>query len=292
MEGSLPYQPRTVRALGHVFWPYQQPRHLPDNDERDIPHLIMDGVVCIYLDDILIFTKDLEEHRRICRLVLKRMREHKLYLCHDKCKWEKTQINYLGVVISHEKIISFMVLRGLGWKLIMIEDTIHSQYTYRSKYTLHYNLFNYRLFHPFLNHVGMDLVKVSGVSQWPEPTTKKEVQAFLGFANFYCWFITDFSRHSRPLFDLTKQDVQFTWGDEERKAFAKLKELVTSSPVLVLPNTEQPFRVEANSSGVATGVVLSQLSDMVGVGQCFCMAGTSSFFLFICYKMLCSLIEG
>ena len=174
--------------------------------------LILRGVVCVYLDDILIFTKSLEEHREVCRLVLERMREHKLYLRHDKCEWEKTQMGYLGVVVSHDR-------------------------------------------------VEMDPVKVSGVLRWPEPTTKKEVQSFLGFANFYRRFIADFSRHGRPLFDLTKQDAKFVWGDKEQEAFDKLKELVTSSPVLVLPNSEQPFRVEADGSGVATGAVLSQLSS-------------------------------
>jgi hypothetical protein len=41
----------------------------------------------------------------------------------------------------------------------------------------------------------MDLVKIAGVVEWPELTNKKEVQSFLGFTNFYCWFIKDFSHH-------------------------------------------------------------------------------------------------
>ena len=98
--------------------------------------LILQGVICVYLDDILIFTKDLKEHRRITRLVLERMQANKLYLRHDKCEWEKTQIKYLGVIVSHD-------------------------------------------------HVEMDPVKVSGVSEWPIPTSKKAVQSFLGFTNFY-----------------------------------------------------------------------------------------------------------
>jgi hypothetical protein len=56
--------------------------------------LITEGVVSVYLDDILIFTNSLEEHRRITRLVLDRMREHKLYLRPEKCKFEKTKIEY------------------------------------------------------------------------------------------------------------------------------------------------------------------------------------------------------
>ena len=50
----------------------------------------------------------------------------------------------------------------------------------------------------------MDLIKVAEVAEWPVPKTKKEVQSFLGFANFYCRFIEGFSHHVQPLFDLMK----------------------------------------------------------------------------------------
>ena len=52
----------------------------------------------------------------------------------------------------------------------------------------------------------MDLVKIAGVQEWPTPTNKKEVQSFLGFMNFYRWFIKDFSNHAHLLFDLTHND--------------------------------------------------------------------------------------
>ena len=63
--------------------------------------LISEGVVCVYLDDILIFTESMEEHNRITRLVLERLREYKLYLWHDKCEFAQTTIEYLGLMISH-----------------------------------------------------------------------------------------------------------------------------------------------------------------------------------------------
>jgi len=44
--------------------------------------------------------------------------------------------------------------------------------------------------------ITMDLIKVAGVAEWPVPKTKKEVQSFLGFANFYCRFIEGFSHHA------------------------------------------------------------------------------------------------
>jgi hypothetical protein len=106
----------------------------------------------------------------------------------------------------------------------------------------------------------MDPVKVSGVKEWPRPKNRKEVQSFLGFVNFYWRFVQDFSQLARPLFDLTKKEVMWRWEEEQEAAFEGLKEKITTAPILVLPSEEQPFRIEANASDVATGAVLSQLS--------------------------------
>jgi hypothetical protein len=54
------------------------------------------------------------------------------------------------------------------------------------------------------------------------------------------------------------KDVRFIWGLPQEDAFMKLKELVTLAPVLVLPNDDLPFRLEADGSGITTGAVLSQ----------------------------------
>jgi hypothetical protein len=61
--------------------------------------LITEGIVSMYLDDILIFTNSLEEHRRITCLVLDCMREHKLYLQPEKWEFEKVRIEYLSIII-------------------------------------------------------------------------------------------------------------------------------------------------------------------------------------------------
>jgi hypothetical protein len=66
--------------------------------------LITEDIISVYLDNILIFTDSLEEHRWITCLVLDRMRDHKLYLWPEKCEFEKTKIQYLGIIISHNKV--------------------------------------------------------------------------------------------------------------------------------------------------------------------------------------------
>ncbi|SJL08498.1 uncharacterized protein ARMOST_11862 [Armillaria ostoyae] len=66
--------------------------------------LISEGKVTIYLDDILIFTKDLDEHRRIVRRVLQKLRENKLFLKAEKCEFEVLETEYLGVIISEGQV--------------------------------------------------------------------------------------------------------------------------------------------------------------------------------------------
>ena len=66
--------------------------------------LISEGVMVVYLDDILIFTETLDEHRRITRRVLELLEKHKLYLCADKCEFKKTTVEYLRVIISHNSV--------------------------------------------------------------------------------------------------------------------------------------------------------------------------------------------
>ncbi len=74
------------------------------DDERLFRDLIGEGKVTIYLDDILIFSKDRGEHRQIIKRVLQRLRENKLFLKAEKCEFEVLEMEYLGVIISENSI--------------------------------------------------------------------------------------------------------------------------------------------------------------------------------------------
>jgi hypothetical protein len=69
----------------------------------------------------------------------------------------------------------------------------------------------------------MDPTKVSGIREWPTPTSVKQVRSFLGFCNFYRSFIRGFSHLARPLNQLTRKDTPWKWGPEEDKAFETLR---------------------------------------------------------------------
>ena len=106
--------------------------------------VIAKGIVIVYLDDILIFTKTEEEHEQAVQRVLEILMEHKLFLRLEKCEFHQKQIEYLGLVILENK-------------------------------------------------VAIDPVKVTRVCEWPILENWTDIQAFIGFVNFYCHFIQDFS---------------------------------------------------------------------------------------------------
>ena len=66
--------------------------------------LIAKGKVAVYLDDILIFTVTLEEHRQLVNEVLQRLKDHDLYLRPEKCEFEREEIEYLGLVIKEGEV--------------------------------------------------------------------------------------------------------------------------------------------------------------------------------------------
>jgi len=108
------------------------------------------------------------------------------------------------------------------------------------------------------NKVQMDKEKLSEVLEWPVPTKVKQVQAFLGFANFYHRFIENFTKVSKPLSDLTKKDCTWNWGIEQQNTFEMLKKAFTMASALRIPNDEDFFKLSTDASDFATGAVLSQ----------------------------------
>lgn len=122
--------------------------------------LIAPGKVAVYLDDILIFTETIEEHRALVHEVCTWLAWHDLHLQPKKCKFEQSYIEYLGLVISE-------------WE------------------------------------VRMNPVKGEAVKDWPAPTSLRDFQGFLSFANFYWRFIEGFAKKVGPLIDLTWMDIKW-----------------------------------------------------------------------------------
>ena len=106
--------------------------------------------------------------------------------------------------------------------------------------------------------LAMDPVKLDGIASWPIPTKVREVRSFLGFANFYCCFIPDYSTITRPLLDLTKKDHHWDWTPEAQTFFDNLKQLFLSKPILQLPDFSKLFAIATDASRDASGAILLQ----------------------------------
>jgi len=117
----------------------------------------------------------------------------------------------------------------------------------------------------FLGHrisaegINMDPSKISSILNWPIPKNIKELQSFLGLANYYRRFIQGFAKLAHPLHKLLRKNVTFRWNNEQQEAFDALKHLFTSAPVLIFPNLGIPFVLETDSSNFAIGDILSQV---------------------------------
>ncbi|QRW20629.1 Retrotransposable element Tf2 protein [Rhizoctonia solani] len=170
---------------------------------------LINVTVVIYLDNILIFSENLEEHPAHVREVLSRLLKNQLFCKLSKCHFHVTTVNYLGIVISPAGFL-------------------------------------------------MDQKKIEAVTSWPQPKTVKQVQAFLGFVNYLCRFIPNFSSVAWPLHNLTRKETPWSWNSPEEAAFQELKNLVTQSLVLIHSNPKLPYYLETDASGVAMGAILSQ----------------------------------
>lgn len=74
-----------------------------------------------------------------------------------------------------------------------------------------------------MNGVRVDPEKIAIIRDWPQPTSVKGVQSFLGFCNFYRKFIEGYSRIAKPLHGLTKKGNAWAWTPECEEAFQKLR---------------------------------------------------------------------
>lgn len=167
-----------------------------------------------YIDDVLIFSDDLESHRKHVHAILQALEDAGLQLDVKKCEFEQTEVKYLGMIIS-------------------------------------------------TNGVRMDPEKVASIVEWETPTTLKDVQAFLGFSNFYRRFIKGFSRIVKPIVALTKGDAKnLKWTPQCTKSFEILKEKFISAPILQHFDPTKEIIVQCDASDyVSSGILLQKGED-------------------------------
>ncbi|XP_021717910.1 uncharacterized protein LOC110685691 [Chenopodium quinoa] len=179
----------------------------------DLMHRIfrpyLDKFVVMFIDDILIYSRDEEVHKKHLRQVLSFFREHQLYAKLSKCEFWLEKAAFLGHVISKEGVLE-------------------------------------------------DPSKIRAISDRPTPKSVSDVRSFLGLEDYYRWFVKDFSRIAKPMTSLMKKEHKFSWTQECERAFKTLKERLTTTPVLALPDGKDLYEVYSDASRFGLGCVLMQ----------------------------------
>ena len=106
--------------------------------------------------------------------------------------------------------------------------------------------------------ISTDPSKIDKVVNWLEPTSTKEVQQFLDFANYYGRFVCEFSQNAKSLHRLTERNCPFKWTPECQQSFDELKAKLTTAPILAYPDYSKPFILDTDTSDFGIGAVLSQ----------------------------------
>jgi hypothetical protein len=175
--------------------------------------IVMSGLnmsVClVYLDDIICYSVDIEQHLIRLASILHRLRSSGLKLKPEKCSFFQKEVSFLGHTIS-----------DLG--------------------------------------IGTDPRKTATVSEWPVPQSVKDVRSFVGMTSYYRRFVKDYAKIASPLNAIARKNICFQWSDEAQNAFDKLKDAMTSAPILAMPTDDDDYTLDTDASDFAIGAVLSQ----------------------------------
>ncbi|CAI7757505.1 unnamed protein product [Closterium sp. NIES-53] len=184
----------------------------PATFQAEMNHILrplLDEFVVVYLDDILIYSRDMKQHIEHLRRVFKILRREKFYVKLSKSEFALKKVQFLGHMVSTQGV-----------------------------------------------HV--DPKKIEAVHTWKTPENVKELQQFLGFANYYNRFVPQYAKIATPLTNLLKKNTPFKWEDVHQQAMEQLKTALTSAPILILPDPEKDYVIEADASDQAVGEVLMQ----------------------------------
>ena len=104
-----------------------------------------------------------------------------------------------------------------------------------------------------------DKSKVSIITKMLAPTSKKQVQSFIGMITFLSKFSAGLSEIVQPIRELAKDKVPFNWGPEHQSAFIQMKKEIASTPILAYYNPKKQTVLQTDAS--IKGLVACLLQD-------------------------------
>ncbi|MBW0560296.1 hypothetical protein O181_100011 [Austropuccinia psidii MF-1] len=107
--------------------------------------------------------------------------------------------------------------------------------------------------------LGIDKNKVAAVLLKRMPQNKKEIQSFLWLAGYYRQHIIDFASIERSLYKLCDKDTVFEMTVDRVKTFESLRQVLTTAPILLMPDFKMPFKLYIDASGDGLGAALQQV---------------------------------
>jgi hypothetical protein len=106
--------------------------------------------------------------------------------------------------------------------------------------------------------IAVDPTKVEAIMESPTPTNVPEVHSFMGLVGYYRWFVEGFSKIENPIMELPKKNKKFVWTKKCTEELQRLKELLTTTPILKVPDMDVDFLVCTDASKEGLGGVLMQ----------------------------------
>ena len=199
-------------------------------------------------------------------------------------EWNVLPFGLCNAPSTFERLMDF-VLAGLRWEtlLVYLDDvivfgkTVSESISRLAEVLTRFrgaglklkpskcNLFQTKV--QYLGHVvsaegiHTDPAKIEAIEDWPTPVTKTQVRSFLGLAQYYRRFVQGFSSIAAPLHKLAEKSARFVWTEDCEEAFNKLKQALSSAPILGYPMAEGQYILDTDASNFAVGGVLSQVQD-------------------------------
>ncbi|GJP34181.1 hypothetical protein CLOM_g18636 [Closterium sp. NIES-68] len=186
--------------------------HAPATFQAEMNHILcplLDECVVVYLYDILVYSRDMQQHVEHLRRVFEILRRERFYVKLSKSDFALKKVQFFGHIVSAQG-------------------------------------------------VHIDPKKIESVRTRKTPENMKELQQFLGFANYYNRFMPQYAKIATPLTNLLKKNTPYKWELQHQEAVEQLKQALMSAPVLILPDPERDYVIEADASDQAVGAVLMQ----------------------------------